>query len=211
MEPNDLRRYARVPVAFPVECLINGRSCQGRASLLGGGGLFLRLADGLPSGAEIHLRFQPARQLPSIDANARVCYQVPGRGIGIEFTQIREEDRGLLLQLILHGSTKRRRFPRAPVVVQLQCEDGISLAFGRQLNVGGMFLETHQALPVDARVRLRFHVEKEGEIVEVLAEIKDVVSGFGFGVEFIDIEPSDLKRIETYVSRSLAEIRARSA
>ncbi len=210
MEPKDVRIYPRVPVAFPVECTLNGRSCQARASQLGGGGLFIRLADEFPCGAEIHLRFQPAGGLPLIDADARVRYQVPGRGIGIEFTQIREEDRGLLLQLILHERTRPRRFPRVPVVVQLQCEGGISLAFGRQLNVGGMFLETHQALPVSARVRLRFHVEKEDEIVEVLAEIKKAVPGFGFGVEFIDMEPSDLERIETYVSRSLAEIRAHS-
>lgn len=209
MEPNDLRRYPRVAVGFPVECWLNGSSRLGRASLMGGGGLFLRLRNALPAGAEVHLRFQPARQLPRIDAEGRVCYQISGRGIGIEFTQIREEDRGLLLQLCLRGSTKRRRFPRAPVVVQLESEDGISLAFGRQLNAGGIFLETRQSLPADSRIRLRFHVEKEGQVVEALAEVKDVVPGFGFGVEFIDIEPSDLKRIETYVSRSIAEIRTR--
>ncbi len=207
MDPADLRKYPRVVVAFPVEYRLSGKNTRARATMLGGGGLFLRMPGLMPSGAEFHLRFQPGRKLPPVEAEARVCYQVPGSGIGIEFTRIREEDRSLLLQVILQGQTKRRQFPRAPVVVQVETEDGISLAYGRQLNAGGIFIETNKILPLDSRLHLRFHVENHGEVITALAEVKDVVPGFGVGVQFIALDASDEKRIEEYVAQSLIQLR----
>ena len=102
------RRYPRVPVRFPVECRVGDNTLRARAAILGGGGIFVELKDAPEVGAEVTLRFRPARHLPYIKAKAKVRYHLPGQGVAFEFTEITPDDQERILRLIAHKKGDRR-------------------------------------------------------------------------------------------------------
>jgi c-di-GMP-binding flagellar brake protein YcgR len=201
LDRKDSRRYPRTDVNFPVEFTVGDRAFREQASNLGGGGLFLAITEPLSVGAELTVRFRPAKHLRLIETKGRVCYQVPGKGIGVEFIDISAKNRQVLLRFILGRSGDKRRHPRAPLLMQVECQECTSLAFSRDVSVGGVFLETKQSMVVGSELNLRFHLDKEGPIVHVRAEVKYEVVKLGMGVQFVDLAPEDLKRIEAYVSK----------
>jgi c-di-GMP-binding flagellar brake protein YcgR len=156
----------------------------------------------LAEGSEISLRFRPAKHLPVVQVRGRVCYTLPGRGSGVEFIEIRDEDHEMILRLIRHKLANRRSSPRVPLATQIYCQECMSLAFSRDLSQGGMFIEAHDPAPVGSQVNLRFHLNDGGPIVVALAEVKYSVTKLGMGVEFVEMSPADRKRIDDYVARS---------
>ncbi len=197
-----IRKYPRVKVYFPVEYTVEGRTLRGHASTLGGGGLFLEECDPLARGTEVVIRFRPAKHLKHIEAKARVCYYVPGQGIGVEFTDIGSDDHQLLLRLIHHKTPDRRQHPRVPFVAQVYCEECMWLAFSRDISAGGMFIETKQPMALGTHLTLRFHLDDGGPIVVATAEVRYVVPKMGLGLQFVDLMPAERKRLEAYVAKS---------
>lgn len=196
------REFPRVPAKFAVEYTVGDKTIRGRASTLGGGGLFLLAPAMLPAGTEVGLRFRPARHLPFIQARGKVRYTLPDRGTAVEFTQLSEEDHQMILRLIHHKLADRRKYQRVPLATQVYCQECMSLAFSRDLSLGGMFVETRDPLPVGSEINLRFHLGDGGSIVVALAEVKYSITKLGMGVEFLEISPADRKRIEDYVAKS---------
>lgn len=198
-----IRKYPRVSSSFPVAYTVGNKTFRDRATTLGGGGLFIRTQQPLAAGTEVTLRFRPAKHLPVIEARGRVCYQLPGQGTAVEFTELRPVHRNLLLRLIHHKTADKRKYPRAPLVTQIECQEFTSLAFSRDVSVGGIFIETKLRLPAPSQLTLRFHLDDGGPIVQAVAEVKYSVPKLGLGVQFIEIAPADVKRIEAYISKSL--------
>ncbi len=154
-----------------------------------------------PVGTEIALRFRPAKHLPVIETKAKVCYQVPGQGAAIEFTDIDPQRRNQLLRLIHHKTADRRKYARAPLATQIQCQECMTLAFSRDVSPGGMFIYTKEPLPVGSRVNLRFNLDDGGPVVVSVAEFTYDVAKLGMGIQFIDIRAADRNRLEAYVFR----------
>ena len=201
MEHKNIRQYPRVVGKFTVEYSLGDRRLRGHATTLGGAGLFLEEAV-LPEGAELSIRFRPAKHLPIIAARATVCYRIPGRGSGLNFTQIRPEHQQAILRLILHKTGDRRNSPRASFATQIYFRDLMSLAFSRNLSPGGMFVETREPLPVGSRIEVRFHLKNSDPVMVAAAEVRYCVEKLGMGVSFIDMGPLDRKRIIDYVGGS---------
>jgi len=199
---DDQRRFPRVPTRFRVEYTVGDKTARGRASTLGGGGLFLLSPAVLSPDTEVVLRFRPAKHLPLIEAKGKVRYALPGKGSGVEFTQLSEENFHLILRLIHHKVANRRKHSRAPLATQVYCRECMSLAFSRDVSLGGMFIETHNPLPVGSQVSLRFHLNDGGPIVVTAAEVKYSVQKLGMGVELVELSPTDRKRIADYVASS---------
>ncbi len=193
--------YPRVSVDVPVELSYAGRTWRVHATTLGGGGMMLSVTDPPPVGAEIDLRFRPAKHLPVIRAKAKVLYQIPQKGTGVQFTEISPEDRQILLRLIHHRLADQRKYPRAPLVAQVEFEESMSLSFSRDVSLGGMFVETPQMAPVGSRVRLRFHLENGGPVIVAEAEVAYHVGKLGMGVRFNKISSDDRNRIGAYIAK----------
>jgi len=199
----NLRRYPRVSVSFPVEYAVGDKTFRQRATTLGGGGLFLLGVEDLEPETLISIRFRPAKHLPVIEAKARVCYHLAGQGSALEFKEIRPEHRQILLRLIHHKTGDKRRYPRAALATQIECEQCVSLALSRDVSFGGMFIETDQPLPIDTRLKLRFNLDDDGPVVMAQAQVTYQVGKLGMGIEFVEVSPEDRKRIEAYVARSV--------
>jgi hypothetical protein len=196
------RTYPRLTVDLPVWILLSQTSLHERATSLGGGGMFLALTTPLEVGTEVVIRFRPAKHLPLISVKAKVLYQIPERGTAVEFTEIEAEHRQALLRLILYRRSHTRNVPRARMVTQVICPELLTLAYSRDVSVGGMFIETRQPLPVGTRLNLRFHIEDDTPIVASEAVVAYEVVGLGMGVRFWWISLEDRQRIADYVERS---------
>jgi c-di-GMP-binding flagellar brake protein YcgR len=201
MELHHLRRFPRISFNEPVEYTLDDTTQRARALTLGGGGLFLGISEQIPPGTELTVRFRPAKHLPTVEARARVCYQSADEGVGIEFTEIKPEDRQRILRLILHRIPEKRRFPRAPLAVQVEHEAGMLIGFSRDISVGGMFIETKEPPPTGSHLKLRFYLDEGGPIVLATAEVVYAVAKLGIGVHFIEISPADRSRIDVYVTK----------
>jgi len=79
-----------------VDVFFDGKDATGVASTrdLGPGGLYLNTQADLPQGALLLLRIPFARK--QIVVNAEVVYCNPGRGVGLQFQGLSEEDQALL-------------------------------------------------------------------------------------------------------------------
>jgi hypothetical protein len=195
------RKYPRVSVRIPVECTVGEKSSRCRAITLSGGGLFLIEAPELELGKELRVRFRPAKHLPVIEAKALVRYLVPGQGTAIEFTEIKPEDRLRLLRLIHQKTGDKRLNPRAPLATQVECEGCSTLAFSRDVSMGGMFIEMTMPFPVGKRVRVLFHLSDKDTVIKVGALVAYHVEKMGVGIIFEEISPEDLLAIKDYVLR----------
>ncbi|MGA8768662.1 MAG: PilZ domain-containing protein [Candidatus Acidiferrales bacterium] len=104
------------------------------------------------------------------------------------------------------GSSKAdRRYQRiaTPKGVWVAWQDGKqqNVSRVRDLNVGGLFVATPTPLALGSEVTLLMSVP-EGEI-RSRAVVRNLVSGEGMGVQFVEISAQDASRVEKLVARLL--------
>lgn len=100
----------------------------------------------------------------------------------------------------------RRRAARAPLDLWVEEERGNELYFRRTGNVSKYGVYFEQTIPhaLGTRVKLRFSLPGETDVIEAFGEIvntPDVKDGLGMGLEFIEIDPSQQKKLEAFIRR----------
>lgn len=193
------RQYPRLSVNMTIDYSVGEKSFRGAITILSGGGLYLASIEGLEAGKEISLRFRPARHLRVINAKAKILYVLPKPGAGLEFTEITAEDRNTVLRLIHQKTRDRRLNPRAPLATQVQCDQCMSLAFSRDISLGGMFIETDELLPVGSALTVRFNLEQREKVVSASAKVTYQIEKMGMGVVFTEIGQEDSDAIRHYL------------
>jgi c-di-GMP-binding flagellar brake protein YcgR len=202
MEGIDLRKYPRTSVDIPVTYRLNSVTYRTRAISLGGGGAFLALTQAVAPDTEVNLQFRPARHLRTIETRAKVRRQLACEGVGVEFAEIRPQDRRAVLRLILHRVRARSTYPCKRYVVQAECGGRTFLGLMREMSVGGMFIETNEAISEGSKMRLRFHLDSCGSAVIATTEVRYTIDRLGLGVGFLAVSSTDRSRIETFVAQA---------
>jgi hypothetical protein len=83
------------------------------------------------------------------------------------------------------------RYPFAADVELIDLETGAqATGVTSDISLGGCFVCTSKALPLKARVRVT--LSRKGQAVKGLAVVRIVKPRIGMGIEFIDLESSDL-------------------
>ena len=102
----------------------------------------------------------------------------------------------------------RRKSNRAELVVRVEYQtvDQLFSEFARNINEGGLFVETDSAPPVGSVVALQFKIPGSDEPIEVRGSVVRQTDGAGdepqgMGIEFDTLAPEDTKRINTLVRR----------
>jgi len=209
MALNQLRKFPRTKVDFPVTYELAGKKRRTRAVMLGGNGLLLQVTQLLTPGTELKVRFRPDKRFQAVEVGAVVRYQSPTEGVGVEFKTIRPEDRKVVMGLVLSRLRNKRVFPRRPLVVQVEHDAGSFLAFSRNISVGGMFIGVKDlVLATGAKLTLRFPIDDGGPTIIATAEVRYAVVGQGMGVKFIAIKAEDLNRIDLYVTKGESSVTA---
>jgi len=112
------------------------------------------------------------------------------------------------------GQDDRRRSERTDVLVRVdyQSVDELFSEFARNINEGGVFVETEAPLPVDSKVSLQFKIPGSdlpvagtGRVVRV-SEI-DGPGPPGMGIEFDDLDRASRERINDLVRSMRTDLR----
>lgn len=113
----------------------------------------------------------------------------------------------------MEDANERRRFPRLSVAVDIQYRiipDAIAYETGATANIsaGGICLIIYEALNVGSVLELNIYLPDGQPIIKAKGRIvwirpfnvaKDKKERFDSGIEFLDINESDKKRIDNYV------------
>jgi PilZ domain-containing protein len=93
--PEERRRYNRSRLI--VDVFFDGRDATGVASTkdISPGGFYMNTQANLPEGSVLLVRI-PLEGGKQLVANAEVVYSNPGRGVGLRFQSLSEENRGLI-------------------------------------------------------------------------------------------------------------------
>jgi len=93
--PEERRRYDRSRLI--VDVFFDGRDATGVASTkdISPGGFYMNTQANLPEGSVLLVRI-PLEGGKQLVANAEVVYSNPGRGVGVRFQSLSEENRGLI-------------------------------------------------------------------------------------------------------------------
>jgi hypothetical protein len=93
--PDERRRYDRSRLI--VDVFFDGKDATGVASTkdISIGGLYMNTQANLPEGSVLLVRI-PFGEGKQVVANAEVVYNNPGRGVGLRFQSLSEENRALI-------------------------------------------------------------------------------------------------------------------
>lgn len=96
-------------------------------------------------------------------------------------------------------SAKNRRFPRYPCSLKVTIERGASKtnALARKISLGGMFIETSQALWVNAGFTARLGLQ---EPIAIDCSVRYVEPGRGMGVAFAAFGEAERQKLETFIA-----------
>ena len=104
------------------------------------------------------------------------------------------------------GGADRRRFERAEVVVQIEYStiDDLFSEFTRDINEGGLFIETEDPLALGTTVDLQFLLPGSSDPIKAAAEIVRLSDGsdgepVGMAVEFDSLPADARKRINELI------------
>ena len=107
------------------------------------------------------------------------------------------------------SSAERRKSPRADVVVRVnyQTVDDLFSEFARNINEGGLFVETERPHPVGTLVTLQFQIPGSEDPIKVHGLVVRISEGSaseppGMGIEFGDLDGDARQHINELV-RSL--------
>jgi type IV pilus assembly protein PilZ len=105
-----------------------------------------------------------------------------------------------------HIECERRNTERAQLVVRVEYStiDDFFSEFSRDINQGGLFIETSQPLSLGAEVMMRFNLPGGDEVIETVGHVVRISLGDreeppGMGLEFEKLRADDRVRIDQLV------------
>lgn len=101
---------------------------------------------------------------------------------------------------------ERRRARRSDLTVRIDYAtvDEIFSEFTRDINEGGLFIETEKPHQPGTEVSMQFHLPGSEEVVETVGRVVRVSPGSpgmppGMGIEFDELTPDDRRKIDRIV------------
>ena len=201
-DERERRRYPRILTEVDVEFDCMGVKTREKANVLGGGGMFVITNRADLVGAEVTVKFQPSPASPLIEARGNICYLVPGVGMGVEFSEIRKEDREHILRLIFDELGERRTSKRASLVTQIKRVEPreSTVGYSKDVSVGGIFVETEDTLAPGKETLLRFKLKLDGPILETRAVVIYRIERYGMALKFIDLAADTRLQIQAFIN-----------
>lgn len=179
-----------------VEFTCAGQTTQETGRLLGAAAMLIETGRQEPLQAEVQLRFRPQSNSPLISARGVVAAHLADGGLRVQLTDLAEEHRRHLLELLYPPGADRRAAKRVSLVTQMRTSvNGETLVgYTRDISIGGVFVETEQPPSKGTEVTLRFKLSENSPILEARAVVAYSLPGEGMGLRFLD-PPAELRRL----------------
>ena len=107
---------------------------------------------------------------------------------------------------LAHLEPERRKTDRTKLVVRVEYStiDDFFSEFSRDINQGGLFIETTRPLSLGEEVMMRFNLPGGGEVIETVGHVVRISLGDreeppGMGLEFEKLRKDDRVRIDQLV------------
>jgi uncharacterized protein (TIGR02266 family) len=193
---------ARKADEFTIEFSSGGKTAKVKGSLLGAAALVLEPKHRPPPESEVEVHFQPRPNSPRIAAKGVVDSHVGKKQIRVKFTDIAEEHRRHLLELLYPSGADRRTARRVSLVTQMRTivDEETLVGYTRDVSTGGIFVENEQPLPKGTEVNLRFKLGADSPILGARATVAYLLPDEGMGLRFLDLAPEVHQAIEEFVS-----------
>jgi uncharacterized protein (TIGR02266 family) len=112
------------------------------------------------------------------------------------------------------AAVERRRTERAPVVVRIEYAtvDALFSDFTRNINEGGIFVETDEPIPLDEKVELKLRLPGSSELVHATGRVVRIEpttpsSAGGIAIEFGQLDADARELINAAVRRLRSDSR----
>jgi type IV pilus assembly protein PilZ len=112
------------------------------------------------------------------------------------------------------AAVERRRTERAPVVVRIEYAtvDALFSDFTRNINEGGIFVETDEPIPLDEKVELKLRLPGSSELVHATGRVVRIepttpTSPGGIAIEFEQLDANARELINAAVRRLRSDAR----
>jgi len=106
------------------------------------------------------------------------------------------------------AAVERRRSERAPVTVRIEYAtvDALFSDFTRDINEGGIFVETDEEIPLDEKIELKLHLPGSKRLVHARGRVVRVQSACdaspaGIAIEFDELDQEARETINAAVRR----------
>jgi c-di-GMP-binding flagellar brake protein YcgR len=96
----DRRKYERIPIRMPAAFLWHDRHADGVVTDLSVAGCTLETDTAIPAGEAVQLRFKAAGEDAEVSVDVTVVRSMGPKRVGLEFVQVREEQRERLARLV---------------------------------------------------------------------------------------------------------------
>ncbi len=107
-----------------------------------------------------------------------------------------------------HAEVERRRTERTPVTIRIEYStvDALFSDFTRNINEGGIFVETDELIPLDEKVDLKLRMPGSNELVNVQGRVvrtepATASSVGGIAIEFDQLDASARELINSAVRK----------
>jgi uncharacterized protein (TIGR02266 family) len=105
-------------------------------------------------------------------------------------------------------AVERRRSDRAPVTVRIEYAsvDALFSDFTRDINEGGIFVETDEQIPLDEKIELKLRLPGSKQLVHARGRVVRIqpaseTSAAGIAIEFDDLDHAARETINAVVRR----------
>jgi uncharacterized protein (TIGR02266 family) len=192
---------ARKAGELTVEFGSGGKTTKVKGSLLGAAAMIIESKRRPPLESEVEVQFQPRPTSPRILARGVVDGHVGKKQIRVKFTDMAEEHRRHLLELLYPPGDDRRTARRASLVTQMRTtvDEETLVGYTRDISTGGVFVETEQPLAKGAEVSLRFKLGPDEPILGARATVAYSLPDEGMGLRFVDLAAEVRQAIDAFV------------
>lgn len=186
-----------------VDFTCNGRTTQESGRLLGAAAMVIETVRAEPLDSPAELRFRPRPASPLILARGFISAHLGAGQLRVHFTELADEHRRHLLELLFPPSTERRTTRRASLVTQMRTIVGGEplVGYTRDISLGGVFVETETPPERGTEVTLRFKLTPEAPIVEARATVVYSMEGEGMGLRFWDVPPEVHQALKEFIEQ----------
>jgi c-di-GMP-binding flagellar brake protein YcgR len=199
----DRRKYRRYAIKGSAEFRVKGSDVPmaGKLLDLSPGGCYVKMLVPCDSGTQLEMALEVSGVRVLVEGVVKVVY--PALGIGVEFTELTEENRQNLNRVTdTTSGGLRRRYARTSVAVQAEIRsdrDAAPLHVKTvDLSCGGCYIEMMFTLPVGTKLEMGLHIDdvkvKTGGIVVTCHP------QVGNGIEFTDMAAEDQLRVKRFLA-----------
>ena len=186
-----------------VEFTCEGQTSQEKGRLVGAAAMVLETRRRDPLDAPAEVRFRPRPNSPLIEAKGFVSAHLQN-GVRVHFTEVSDDHRRHLLELLFPPGSERRIARRVSLVTQMRTIVGGRhlVGYTRDVSLGGAFVETENPPERGTEVALRFKLTEDGPIHEARATVVYSIGGEGMGLRFWELPASVSEAIELFIGQS---------